>query len=315
MKPRDIADYAFLAVTWGFSFLVLLKAVAAFGWIGVVTFRCLIAGASLWLAARLLHRRLDFSMGWRPLAVVGATTVAGQLITLSYATPRIGTAMAAIFTAAIPLLAMVIGQLWGLERITIRRLSGLALGATGLILLVGFPRAEPTPEFLLGCTASILSSVCAAFGSNYAAYRLKTAGSWEITIGAFLSGGLMSLPLIFAVPVPGTPQPIDFLYLAILGTGMSALAYTRYFRLVSILGPTRSISVEFAVTTVAVLVGTLLLQEPLSAIQIAGAGAVVVGCLLVLGLTPRIGRRGAMRRKRRSRERRDTLAAPAPRVR
>lgn len=314
MKPRDIADYTFLAVTWGLSFLVLVKAVAAFGWIGAVTFRCLIAGASLWLAARLLRRRLDFSMGWRPLAVVGATTVAGQLITLSYSTPRIGTAMAAIFTAAIPLLAMVIGQLWGIERITVRRLSGLAVGATGLILLVGFPQAEATPEFLLGCAVAILSSIFAAFGSNYAASRLKTVGSWEITIGAFLSGGLMSLPLIVVVPVPGTPRPVDFLYLAILATGMSALAYTRYFRLVSVLGPTRSISVEFAVTTVAVLVGTLLLHEPLSAIQMAGAGAVILGCLLVLGLTPRIGL-GPMRRKRRGRERRNALAAPVPRVR
>ena len=264
MKPKDLADYAFLAVAWGLSFLVLLKAVAAFGWIGVVTFRCLIAGGSLWLAARLLRHRLDFSMGWRPLAVVGATTVAGQLITLSYATPRIGTAMAAIFVAAIPLFSMVIGQLWGIERMTLPRLLGLALGACGLMLLVGFPEAELTPEFLLGCASSVLSSFFAAFGSNYAARRLKTAGSWEITIGAFLSGGLMSLPLIVAVPVPGTPQPIDFLYLVILGAGMSALTYARYFRLVSAIGPTRTISVEFVVTTIAVLVGTLLLHEPLS---------------------------------------------------
>lgn len=290
MKPRDIADYVFLAVTWGFSFLVLLKAVAAFGWIGVVTFRCLIAGASLWLAARLLRHKLDFSMGWKPLAVVGATTVAGQLITLSYATPRIGTAMAAIFVAAIPLFSMVIGQLWGIERITARRLAGLALGAAGLVLLVGFPSAEPTPEFLLGCAASIVSSFCAAFGSNYAARRLKAAGSWEITIGAFLSGGVMSLPLIVAVPVPGTPQPIDFLYLVILGMGMSALTYARYFRLVAAIGPTRTISVEFAVTVIAVLVGTLLLHEPLTAVQFAGAGTVILGCLLVLGLLPGTGK-------------------------
>jgi drug/metabolite transporter (DMT)-like permease len=284
MKFRDIADYIFLAVTWGFSFLVLLKAVAAFGWIGVVAFRCLIAAATLWLAAKLLRRKLDFGMGWKPLAIVGATTVAGQLITLSYATPRIGTAMAAIFVAAIPLFSIVISQLWGIERISPTRLFGLALGGVGLVLLVGFPEVPITEEFLLGCTASVVSSFCAAFGSNYAARSLKTAGAWEITIGAFLSGGIMSLPLILAVPVPTTPQPLDYLYLVTLGAVMSALTYVRYFRLVAAIGPTKTISVEFVVTTIAVLVGTLLLQEPLAPVQLMGAGVIIFGCALVLGL-------------------------------
>ena len=284
MKLRDIADYIFLAVTWGFSFLVLLKAVAAFGWIGVVAFRCLIAGSTLWLAAKLLRRKLDFGMGWKPLAIVGATTVAGQLITLSYATPRIGTAMAAIFVAAIPLFSIVISQLWGIERISPARLVGLGLGCVGLVLLVGFPEAPMTGEFLLGCTASVVSSFCAAFGSNYAARSLKSAGAWEITIGAFLSGGIMSLPLVLVVPVPTTPQPLDYLCLVTLGAVMSALTYIRYFRLVAAIGPTKTISVEFVVTTIAVLVGTLLLHEPLASVQLLGAGVIVFGCALVLGL-------------------------------
>lgn len=49
----------------------------------------------------------------KPLLVVGDTTVAGQLIGLSYATPRIGTAMSAILVATIPLFSMIIGRLWG----------------------------------------------------------------------------------------------------------------------------------------------------------------------------------------------------------
>ena len=94
MRLRDLASYLFLAIAWGFSFLLLLKVVAAFGWVGAVTFRCFIAAAILILMARLTRRRLVFPARFMPLAVVGATTVAGQLIGLSYATPRIGTAMA-----------------------------------------------------------------------------------------------------------------------------------------------------------------------------------------------------------------------------
>ncbi|MGB3646077.1 MAG: DMT family transporter [Mesorhizobium sp.] len=287
MRVRDIVDYLFLAVAWGLSFLVLVKVVTAFGWVGAVTLRCLLASATLMGMTRVLRRNFSFSLGWRPYAVVGATTVAGQLIGLSYGTPLIGTAMAAILVAAIPLFSMMISQFWGLERLTTPRLIGLLLGMGGIVLLVGFPAVPVTPTFLLGCAACISASFSAAFGSNYASLHLRTAGSLEVAAGSFLAGGLMTLPLLLVVPVPVMPGPVDFLYLVILACVMSALTYVIYFRLVSTIGPTRAISVEFAVTVIAVLVGALLLKEPLTPIQIGGAAIIVVGCMLVLGVLPR----------------------------
>src|SRR5688572_4947614 len=96
MRPRQVVDYVGLAVIWGLSFLLVLKVVHAFGWVGAVTLRALVACAILVLLAVVTRRRLVFGRWW-PLALVGATTVAGQLVGLSVATPLIGTAMAAIF--------------------------------------------------------------------------------------------------------------------------------------------------------------------------------------------------------------------------
>ncbi|MDO1581663.1 DMT family transporter [Rhizobium oryzicola] len=290
MRPRDIAAYLFLAIAWGLSFLLLLKVVHAFGWVGAVTFRCFIAALILFALARLTRRRLHFGTGWKPLAVVGATTVAGQLIGLSYATPLIGTAMAAIFVATIPLFSMLISSAWGMERITPPRVAGLVLGTLGLVMLVGFPAVPVDETFILGCGAMIFSTFCAAFGSNYASRHLKGVGSWEVTIGAFLAGGVIALPLVLAVPVPTVPQPLDYLNLVALAALMSSLTYVLYFGLVGSIGPTRAISVEFAVTIVAVVVGAVVLDEPLTLIQIAGAGVIIAGCALVLGLVPFPGR-------------------------
>jgi len=182
---------------------------------------------------------------------------------------------------------MILGQLWGLERITLRGLSGLLIGTAGILLLVGFPAVPVTSSFLIGCGASLLSSFSAAFGSNYASRHLRGVGSLEVTSAAFLFGGLMTLPLLLFVPVPAMPRAVDFLYLVVLSCVMSALTYVVYFRLVASIGATKTISVEFAVTVVAVLVGTMLLKEPLSAIQGFGAAAIVVGCVLVLDPFPR----------------------------
>ena len=286
MKPRDVIAYVLLSIIWGFSFLALLKAVEAFGWIGAVTLRALMAGAILLVVGAATRRRFDFSAGWRPFAVVGATTVAAQLVGMSFATPRIGTAMAAILVATIPLFSMVISQLWGIEHVTTVGRVGLVLGFGGIVLLVGFPTVPISGTFVLGCAGSLIGSLSAAFGSNYVRRRLRDVGSWEVTAGSFLFGGLLTLPLLFVVPIPTAPRPVDFGYLVLLGGVCSALAYVLYFRLVADLGATKAISVEFVVTVVAVLVGSFVLGERLSVVQVAGAVIIVTGCALVLGLVP-----------------------------
>ncbi|GAB3125754.1 DMT family transporter [Novispirillum itersonii] len=284
MKPKDLASYAFLALAWGLSFLVLLRVLNTFGLAGTISYRSLIAAVTLLLLSAVTRRRLRFGGRWLPFVVVGATTVAGQLIGLSYATPMIGTAMTAILVASIPLLSMVIGRIAGIERISPNGVVGLVLGVAGIVMLVGFPSQPVDSTFLLGCAAAMFGCVCAACGSLYASRSLKGTGSWEVTIGAFLSGGVMTLPLGLISPLPPQIMAVDIAYLLVLGCVMSAMTYVLYFRLVSTIGPTRAISVEFAVTVVAVLVGALHLGEQLSLMQVAGAAVIVSGCALVLGL-------------------------------
>ncbi len=286
MKPTQLATYVFLAVTWGFSFVILLHVVEAFGWAGAVALRGLMAGTILLIAARLAGKTLDFSIGWKHLTIVGATTVAGQLTFLSIATPLIGTAMTAIFVAAIPLFSMVISQMWGLERISKRGFTGIVLGMVGIVMLVGLPAVPLTATFLFGCACSLLGAFFAAYGSNYVSRNLRHVGSWEVTIGSFIAGGLMTLPLMWFVPVPLAVTPASIGWLTLNAGIVSALNYVLYFRLVAQIGATKTISVEFMVTVVAVMVGTGLLGEHLSLAQFAGAAIIVLGCVLVLGLIP-----------------------------
>lgn len=293
MTPRDIAYYVALALIWGASFVVMAHIIQVFGWAGSVALRSFVAAATLLIAARVLGRRLDFSFGLFPLLVVGATTVAAQLTLISYGLPRIGTAMSAILVATIPLFSMLIARLWRVEPVRPGGLIGIALGLAGVVLLVGFPARPVTGDFLIGCAATLASTLSAATGSVYAGRRLSHAGSWEVTIGAFAFGGLLTLPLLVVAPITAVPGLVDLLMLLLAGAVMSAMTYVLYFSLISSIGPTRAISVEFAVTGVAVMIGTLLLDEPLSLPQMAGAAVIGLGCALVLGLIP-VGRTEAV---------------------
>lgn len=286
MKQRDVLIYAVLAVVWGLSFMVLVRVVAAFGWAGTVSFRALAAGIALWILALAMRRKLDFGCGWTALTISGFLTVAMQLAGIAFAAPRIGTAMSAIIVSAIPLFSMVVGRIAGLERLSERSIIGLTIGFAGIVLLVGFPDAPLTADFLLGCAVSIIGSLGAACGSLFVSSRLRDTDPWVVTIGSFVSGGLITLPLLLLVPVPALPGPSDVFWLLVLGLVTSALMYVLFFGLLASIGPTRAISVEFAVTVVAVTAGTTILGERLSMVQMAGAAVIIAGCALVLGIWP-----------------------------
>jgi len=286
MKLSHGVAYLSLALIWGLSFLALIHVVAAFGWAGAVTLRSFVAAGTLGVFAAVTRRTLEFRGAWGQLAIVGATTVVLQLVGLSIGTPLIGTAMASILIATIPLFSMIIGQVWGLEKMTPRGLAGLLLGFAGIVILVGFPAVPVTPDFLFGCAMTLMGALASAVGSNYASHKLKGVGSFELTIGTFLTGGLFSLPLLVIVPVPTWPTMSDYLYLLLLGAGVSAIAYIIYFRLVRAIGATRAISVEFVVTVVASVIGIYGLGESLSVIQLAGAVVILSGCGLVLMSAP-----------------------------
>ena len=88
------------------------------------------------------------------------------------------------------------------------------------------------------------------------------------------------------------PWVAALLGLAMLAAACSARAYVLYFRLVAEVGATIAISVEFVVTVIAVVVGTVLLGEHLSIVQVLGGAVIIVGCAMVLDLIRRVREEG-----------------------
>lgn len=284
MKAEIATKFSILSLLWGFSFLLLLRVVESFDWAAAISIRAFIASGSLFFLATILRRKLDFSIGIRHFAVLGAATVAFQLIGLSLAVPRIGTALTAILVGAIPLFSSVIGRLMKIETIDKFGLIGLLLGFLGIIFLVGFPNEKLDSEFFLGFFVCLFGCISAAFGSNYSKLKMSAAGNWEQVIGAFFFGGLFTAPILLFVPIRSGVVAIDWFYMISLAVLCSALCYIIYFSLVAKIGATRSISVEFLVTVVAVLVGAFYLNEAISLIQLSGAFLVLIGSVLILGL-------------------------------
>ena len=198
--------------------------------------------------------------------------------------PRIGTALTAILVGAIPLFSSVIGRLMKIEQIDRKGFYGLILGFIGIVFLVGFPSGQFSDQFFLGFSVCVIGCISAAYGSNYSKLKMSAAGIWEQVIGAFFFGGLFTSPILLFVPIKTGLNSTDWINMVLLAVFCSAFCYVIYFSLVAKIGATRSISVEFLVTVVAVLVGAFYLNEAISLIQLFGALLVIIGSVLILDL-------------------------------
>ena len=286
MKAEISTKFAILSLLWGASFLLLLRVVDAFDWAAAISVRSFIASGSVVLLALVIRKKLDFSIGVKHFAILGFTSVSMQLIGLSLAVPRIGTALTAILVGAIPLFSSVIGRLMNIEQIDRKGFCGLILGFTGIVFLVGFPSGQFSEQFVFGFSICVIGCISAAFGSNYSKLKMSSVGNWEQVIGAFFFGGLFTSPILFFVPIKSGLLGVDWLYMVSLAVLCSAFCYVIYFSLVAKIGATRSISVEFLVTVVAVLIGAFYLNEAISLIQLFGALLVIIGSTFILDLLP-----------------------------
>jgi drug/metabolite transporter (DMT)-like permease len=75
--------------------------------------------------------------------------------------------------------------------------------------------------------------------------------------------------------------------LLVLGTVCTAVAYLIYYSLIATAGATRASLITYVNPAVAVVLGVLVLSEPLTPAIVGGFALIVLGCALSTGLARR----------------------------
>ncbi len=270
---------------WGASFYWLAISIPEFGWAATVSFRAFVASALLVVIAFATRRKLEFHNAWKHFAVLGFASVGMNLGGMNFAMTRLGASLTAILVTTIPLYSLLIEWVWHKKRPTFTMLAGLIIGFLGVVILIGFTPQKIDGAFMLGFLGSVIASTGFAFGGSYAKVHTPHVGSYEQTIGTFLFGGLFTLPLVILVPLNNVPPSWKAIgALVTVAATASSLAYILYFKLVDEIGATKALSTEFLVPVVAVILGSVLLHETITTVQLVGAGVIFIGCALVLGL-------------------------------
>jgi drug/metabolite transporter (DMT)-like permease len=284
MQPapgRVLAAFVVLCIVWGSTYLAIRIGVAELPPALFAGVRFLIAGGILLGAARLLRRPLPARRrDWATNIVVGFLLLFcgnGLVVWAEQFTPS---GVAAIFVVTVTLWLALFDTLipGSTARPTWRQVVGLLVGFSGTLLLVGDDLGALRDADWRGPGALTLASAFWALGSVFSARRPSEASPEINSALQMLTGGLV-LTLLGSVlgewsAVRLSARGVGALaYLIVFG---SLVGYSSYVYVLRHMAPTVVGTYSYVNTVVAVLLGWLVLAEPITQRTLL-ATAIVLG--------------------------------------
>ncbi len=291
---RDFAELLLLSVFWGSAYLFMRSAVPAFGPAPLVMLRLAIAVVVLLPVLLAQHETAQLrEHGWA-LAVLGVPLTGLPFLLLGLAATSLGAGKMAILNATSPLFAALFGHLFMRDRLAGRRALGLALGFSGVVVLV-WGRPGTGGDSLLGVAFVLASATLWGVGGYWSRTRLAGVSSVAQSVGSLAAASLALAPLAIAtwpLEPPGLRAWLEVIFLGVLSSGVGMLMY---FRLLRRIGPVGAISVTFLNPPVSMISAVLYLGEAVTLQMLAGCAVILAGTALTLGLVggPRRERAGA----------------------
>ena len=275
-------------VVWGSTYLAIRVAVESMPPLLMAGVRFVIAGTVLvvWRLAVLgKNAKLPTSREWRSASIVGALLMLGGNGGVALAERSVPSGITALIVATVPLWIAVLDRVFFRRSLSVQRVAGLAIGFGAVAYLVGSRGGSGFDVF--GTSIALLGAIAWAAGSLYARGATLPQDT-SIAIGAeMLAGGAMLVAAgaaigEFSSPTLSHPSAASlwaFVYLVVFGALVGFSAYLWLLRVAPI---ARVSTYAYVNPVVAVLLGSLVLHEPVGAHTIvAGVGILVAVALIV----------------------------------
>lgn len=280
MKNAATARFLLLALLWGSSFTFIKVSLEGLTPSQLVLARLVLGAAVLLAITRLRRVGLPQGVGtWGHVAVAAVFGNVVPFLLLSYGEQTTGAGLAGVLVGSTPLLTLAVAAVaLPTERPTRRKATGLMVGFVGVVLVVG-PWRDSAGS-LAGQLACLGAALSYAVGFVYVRRCLSPRGLAPLALAAAqlataaVLQALVTPFLAWRVPQLTGQVTASILLLGVLGTG---LAYVLYFRLIADVGATNASAVNYVVPVFAVLVGVVLLGEPVTWNLIVGGLVVVAG--------------------------------------
>ena len=284
--PKLIVAIITVALVWGATFLGIRVAVETIPPWFVAGIRQFIAGIIL-LVILLVSRKLKW-IGWKNfgnqmvlaflmlIVANGMTTVAEKYLTSS---------LASLISSTSPLAVFILSIAFSMQKFSIRGLVGVLLGFSGILLIFKDGLQDLlSPEYRMGVIYMFIAISGWAFGTIFTKkinhipqnislnlfYQFSFAGIIQIIFG-FISAGSPDVESWSAVSILAT------VYLAIFG---SVIAFFAFHFALKTISPTQISILSYVNTIIAISLGWLILNEPISITFISATVLIICGVFI-----------------------------------
>jgi drug/metabolite transporter (DMT)-like permease len=287
MRTRDIVDLIVLGAIWGASFLFMRVAAPEFGAVPLIAARVGISAIFL-LAVMARRGGMDGLVADAPrLTFLGAINSAIPFSLFAYAVLSVTAGFAAVLNSTAPLFGALVAFIWLRERPEPMRVAGLIVGFAGVLVLVWGRLSVAGDGGGIAVLAGLSAAVLYGISANYTKKRLSDVDPFVIATGSLIAAAVLLLPpAVFYWPrtLPSLISWVSAVLLAVFCTG---IAYILYFRLLSRIGPSKTLAVTYLIPVFGVLWGHLLLHEPITASMTVGCSVILLGTTLATGMLSR----------------------------
>ena len=262
---------------WGIPYLLIRVAVREVDPTVVVFVRTLI-GALIFIPITWRSGALKGAKrywGWILFYAIGE--MVGPFWLITSAEKHVTSGLAGLLIATTPIWSAIQASIWGDKSVWHhRRLFGMVVGFIGIFLVVGIESLKGKQSAL-----AIGMLLLASMGYSIAMMTINRKAS-EVD-GKAINGIAMTITALIYLPIAASHLPSQFpstkvsLALLTLGLVPTAFAFFIFFILVKEIGAARGALVTYLNTAFAVLLGVIILGEPLTLGIILGLPLVLLG--------------------------------------
>lgn len=288
MELRDRLEFILLSAIWGSSFLFMRVAAPEFGPFALTGLRIAIAAVFLLGLLAWSGRLRLLVRSALPLSALGVLNSALPFSLFAYATLSITAGETAVLNGSTPLFAGIIAYFWLKDRLSAARIAGLLIGFGGVVILVWDRTSFGDGGNLWAPLAALGASLSYGIAANYTKLRLQDVPPLVSATGSMVAAALILAPLAVAWWPAVNPSLLSWLFVLVLGFVSTAFAYILYFRLISRVGPAKTVTVTYLIPLFGMLWGVIFLGESITLSMAAATAVILLGTTLANG---RWGRR------------------------
>lgn len=281
MSRKGLILFIATGIAWGLPYFFIRIAVEDFSTVTIVFARVIIGGAVLIPLAIYRKALMPAIKQWRWVLAFAAIEMVVPWWLITEAERNISSGLAGLLVATVPFFAILIAYFYQGDKSVKhpKTLMGLVIGFVGVVLLVGIDSlaGHISPVHVL---MVIVAAVGYAIAPAIAAQKLsnvETVG--VISLSLAMVAVVYAVPALIALPaeIAAGPAVESWIALGVLGVICSAVAFVFFFSLIREIGSARATLITYLNTAVALVLGILFLNEPLTLGIVIGFPLVLVG--------------------------------------